>query len=149
MKTDTKIFIIAVISAFLLVALGLWLIVNVNSDKSDADVFVFNVIDGDTFRMSDNTIVRLLCVNTAEIGTAGADRATKFLESLVLDKEVRLVEGETLDKIDRYNRDLRFVYVMNGDKEVFVNKAIFDLGFSDLYEYKDPQSECKDKLGGL
>lgn len=147
MKKDTTIFLIAVISAFLLVGLGLWLITNVNKDKSDADVFVLNVIDGDTFRMSTGEKVRLLCVNTAEIGTVGADRATKFLESLVLNKEVRLVEGETLDKIDKYKRDLRFVYVVNGDKEVFVNKEIVDLGFSDLYEYKDEEGECGEKLG--
>ncbi|MCK5624772.1 thermonuclease family protein [Candidatus Pacearchaeota archaeon] len=57
-------------------------------------------------------------------------------------KEVRLEQGETLNKTDKYQRTLAFVYVNNLGKQVFVNKLIIDSGFSDVYSYGDYDGEC-------
>ena len=51
---------------------------------------VVDVYDGDTFELQSGEKVRLLGINTPEIGEPGADIAKDFLEKLVLGKEVRL-----------------------------------------------------------
>lgn len=140
--------IMAICIIFLIVIIGfaLYLIYNIQINKGEGNIFVVDVIDGDTFQMSDGTRVRLLCVDTPETDEEGNERARKFLESLILYKTVRLKEAENLDKVDKYERELRFVYVNNLDTEVFVNKEIVRLGFGELYEYKDETGECKEKL---
>ena len=121
MQNNTKIMIIATIFLFLVVAFALWIIYTVEYEKGEGELFVIDVIDGDTFKMSDNTVVRMLCINTPEADEPNYERAAKFLESLILYKEVRLVEGDTLNSTDKYGRELRFVYVDTSAGEVFVN----------------------------
>jgi len=60
---------------------------------------------------------------------------------------VRLEQGETLNKTDKYERTLAFVYVNNLGKEVFVNKMIIEAGFSDVYLYGDEEGECEGMVG--
>jgi len=150
-KSNKFTIVIAVIFIIILVALSLYLISNAEKEKGQGDVFVLDIIDGDTFRMSDRTTIRLLCVNTPEEDddSGNYERATKFLESLVLYQDVRLVEGETLDKTDKYNRELRFVYVNSAtsNEEIFVNKEIIRLGFSEIYSYQDEDGECERIVG--
>ena len=116
-------------------------------EKGEGDEFVIDVIDGDTFKMNTGGSIRLLCVDTPEQDEEGYERATQFLESLILYKEVRLESGETLNKTDKYGRTLAFVYVDNLGKDVFVNKIIVDAGFSDVYAYGDEEGECRGKVG--
>ena len=151
-KIDKLTMIIAGIFMILLVALSLYLISNVEREKGQGEVFVLEIIDGDTFKMSDGTTIRLLCVNTPEEDddSGNYERAAKFLESLVLYQDVRLEEGETLDKTDKYDRELRFVYVNSSTtpgKEIFVNKEIIRLGFSHVYDYGDDDGECWEMVG--
>ena len=65
----------------------------------------------------------------------------------MLYKEVRLEQGETLNKTDKYERTLAFVYIDNLGKQVLVNKLIIDAGFSDLYSYGDDYGECEGVFG--
>ena len=69
-----------------------------------------------------------------------------FLESLVLWREIRLEKAKTLDDIDKYGRELRFVYINTSQGEVFVNEEIVRLGFGEFYDYKDEEGECGGKL---
>jgi len=137
----------SIILLALIISLSLYLISNDSNSNGGGDVFVYEVVDGDTFKMSDGTKVRLLCVDTPERGEEGYDRATKFLESIILYREVRLEKGETLDEVDKYSRDLRFVYVNTPNGEVFVNAEIVRLGFGDLFPYEDVEGECAITLG--
>ena len=151
-KTDKLAMIIAGIFLIIIVVLALYLISKGEKEKGQGDLFVLDIIDGDTFKMSDGTIIRLLCVNTPEADDDSGNykRATKFLESLVLFQDVRLEQGETLDKTDKYNRELRFVYVASptlGQDEIFVNKEIIRLGFSEVYAYQDEEGECERIVG--
>lgn len=150
-KRDKLIMILAGIFIIILVALGLHLISNTEKEKGQGDVFVLDVIEGDTFKMSDGTTIRLLCVNIPEEDddSGNYERATKFLESLVLYQDVRLEQGETLDKTDKYNRELRFVYVDSPtlEKEIFVNKEIIRLGFSEIYSHQDEDGGCERMVG--
>ncbi len=150
MKDKTKntlIIILAVMLLITIIGFALYLIYTIEVEKGEGEEFVRDVIDGDTFKMNTGESIRLLCVNTPEQDEEGYERATKFLESLVLYKEVRLEQAETLNKTDKYERTLAFVYVENLGKQVFVNKMIIAAGFSDVYTYGDEEGECGMKVG--
>jgi len=150
MKDKTKTTLIVILSVMLLIVLvsfAVYLIYTIEVEKGEGEEFVRDVIDGDTFKMNTGDSIRLLCVNTPEQNEEGYERATKFLESLVLYKEVRLEQAETLNKTDKYERTLAFVYVNNLGKEVFVNKLIVEAGFSDVYAYGDDYGECEGMVG--
>jgi len=53
---------------------------------------VVKVWDGDTFDLKNGTRVRLLDVESPEIGLCGADEAKQRLEELILDKFVTVKE---------------------------------------------------------
>ena len=152
MKDKTKTTLIAISAVTLLIILigfALYLVYTIEVEKGEGEEFVREVIDGDTFKMNTGDSIRLLCVNTPEQDEEGYERAMDFLESLVLYKEVRLEQAETLNKTDKYERTLAFVYVNNLGKEVFVNKLIIDAGFSDVYTYGDEEGECDMKMLGV
>jgi endonuclease YncB( thermonuclease family) len=146
-KKDKIIMIIVIISAFVLVFLAIYLIYSAEEVEVDEEIYVRQIIDGDTFKMNTGETIRLLCVNTPEQDEPGYERATDFLENLILYKKIRLEQAETLDQIDKYERTLAFVYVDNLGKEIFINKLIIDAGFSDIYEYEDEGGECRGKVG--
>ncbi len=152
MKDKTKTTLIAISAVTLLIILigfALYLVYTIEVEKGEGEEFVREVIDGDTFKMNTGDSIRLLCVNTPEQDEEGYERAMDFLESLVLYKEVRLEQAETLNKTDKYERTLAFVYVNNLGKQVFVNKLIIDAGFSDVYTYGDEEGECEMMVGGV
>uniref|UniRef100_A0A7J2TJL6 TNase-like domain-containing protein n=1 Tax=Archaeoglobus fulgidus TaxID=2234 RepID=A0A7J2TJL6_ARCFL len=70
---------------------------------------VVEVIDGDTIKLSNGELVRLLGINAPEKGQKFYEEAKKRLKELVEGKEV-LLEKDREDK-DRYGRLLRYVYV--------------------------------------
>ncbi len=68
---------------------------------------VTRVVDGDTVELSNGETVRLVGIDTPEVGQCGADRATANLERLVLFKRVRLTVSD--EDRDGYGRLLRYV----------------------------------------
>lgn len=99
---------------------------------------VAEIIDGDTFRLENGDIIRLLCVDTPEKGEEGYDEAVSFLGGRLLYEDLVLEGNET----DRYGRLLRWVWV-NGS---LVNKEIVDEGYGELFIY-DNEEECGEGLG--
>jgi endonuclease YncB( thermonuclease family) len=85
-----------------------------------ASVTVQRVVDGDTLRLSDGRSVRMIGLNTPELGKQGrsdepfAVIARKRLEALVAasDGRVGLLPGK--DSKDHYGRTLAHVYGANG-----------------------------------
>ena len=75
---------------------------------------VARVVDGDTLELGNSETVRLVGVDTPELGECGFDRAAATLERLVLWKRVRLTASATDDR-DRYGRLLRYVDVDTQD----------------------------------
>ena len=138
-KSQALTFTLVIIAAIVVVALALYfLFIAEYARLPETGIYVSEVIDGDTFEMSDKEIIRLLCVDTPEEGEAGYEEAKSFLAHLVLLKEIRF-EYET-DRYDKYNRTLAFVYVNISDEEIFVNKEVVRLGFGELFEYGE--SDC-------
>jgi endonuclease YncB( thermonuclease family) len=67
-------------------------------------------IDGDTIAIQDQR-VRVLQVNTPEMGECYADQARKFTQSfLAKDTKLKIVADPALDQSDKYGRSLRYVF---------------------------------------
>lgn len=75
--------------------------------------FVSRVIDGDTVELGDGQTVRLVGIDTPEVGQCGFDRATDNLERLILGQRVRLTVSD--EDTDRYGRLLRYINIGSQD----------------------------------
>lgn len=121
-----------IILVLIAIIVGFRLVEDIGPEKVPADRFVVaRVIDGDTFELAGGDRVRLLGIDTPEKGEPYFDRATGFVDSLVLGRPVRIEYGER--RRDNYGRLLGYVYV----DSVFINKAILDNGLGYLYLFKD------------
>ncbi len=87
---------------------------------------VVEVIDGDTFKTEKGERVRLLGINTPELGEPGGDIAKDFASLLLLNKNVRL-EKDITDR-DDYGRLLRYVY-LDGK---FINAELVRAGYAEV-----------------
>ena len=76
------------------------------------ELIVERVIDGDTIVLSDGRTVRYLGIDTPEKGEEGFELAKQRNEELVLEKPVRLEYD--IERQDKYNRDLAYVFVEEG-----------------------------------
>ena len=146
-----QLIILILLLILFVITISLYLIkpVQVNEEISFSDNYVIRVIDGDTFEIYSGDKVRLICVDTPELGDTGSYEAKDFLEDLILDKVVRM-EKDISDK-DKYGRLLRYVYVSKGidgfEDEIFVNKKIVKEGYGEIFEYGDDTKYC-DVIGG-
>lgn len=122
-------------------------------------IYVLNVIDGDTIKLSDGRVVRYIGINTPEtkdkrkgIECFGKEAFEKNKE-LVEGKEIRL-EKDVSEK-DKYGRLLRYVYV----DEIFVNDYLVREGYAYAVTYppdvkyqkqfKEAQDEAIENNRGL
>lgn len=85
------------------------------SKNYDASGYCYNVIDGDTIDVEGIGRIRLVGVNTPEIGQAGYGEAKNFVTSLCLGKTVYL-DIDNAKHHDKYGRTLAVVY--SGDTNV-------------------------------
>lgn len=127
------IYIICTILLIILISLAINLISNQKIKNIEQTTAEF-IIDGDTFRTANGEIIRLLCVDTPELGTAGSEDAKAYLSSLILGKDILIERSEGLDK---YNRTLAWVSWQG----VLVNKEIIDKGFGKVFEYNKMDCE--------
>lgn len=104
---------------------------------------VTTVTDGDTVHLDNGLIVRLVGTQAPKLalGRPGfedwplGDTAKAALEALALDKPVLLRYGG--EEKDRYGRLLAQMYVLDGDKEVWVQDAMIASGMARVYSYPD------------
>lgn len=94
---------------------------------------VSKVFDGDTFDLKNGTRVRLLDVESPEIGMCGADQAKRRLEELVLGKFVTVKELT----FDEFNRDNGLVYQGNQ----LINEIMIKEGWGRLHYNPSSQKE--------
>ena len=74
---------------------------------------VTRVVDGDTLELGSGETVRLVGIDTPEVGQCGYDRATASLGRLVTGRQVRLTRSG--EDRDHYGRLLRYVDVGGAD----------------------------------
>ncbi len=109
-------------------------------ERAPGDRFVIKrVIDGDTVELQGGDRLRLLGIDTPEMGERFHDEAMNYLKRLALGKSARIEYAR--ERRDRYGRLLGFLYV---DDTLFVNRMIIDSGLAYIYLFKD--NELKDSL---
>lgn len=104
---------------------------------------VIKVIDGDTIEIYKNKKIekiRLIGVNTPEtvnprkpVQCFGKEASNK-LKELLSNQIVRLESDETQTNLDKYGRQLRYVFLNNEN----INKKMIEEGYGFEYTYKAP-----------
>lgn len=108
-----------------------------NYSTTSTETAVAWVLDGDTLITSDNQTVRLIGIDTPEIGTCGAEEATETLRNLTEDQIITLVNPASVDDFDKYGRILRYVDVDGDD----VANTLLENGLAVArYDYLDGYS---------
>ncbi|MFQ5588022.1 MAG: thermonuclease family protein [Nitrospiria bacterium] len=121
-------------------------------ETSSEDLFksrVISVIDGDTIRIKDGTLIRYIGIDTPELKRKidnawvydpepFAEEAAKFNQKMVAGKEV-LIEVDPVQRHDKFGRLLAYVYV---DK-VLVNEELLKEG---LAKTKTPSLFMKHRI---
>lgn len=96
---------------------------------------VTEVLDGDTFVVEDNVIVRLVSVEAPEVEVCGGERAKRVLAEMILGKRVRL----EVQVRDSYGRLVALAY--DGDK--LINEEMLSGGWA---FYSGANSPAKERL---
>ena len=95
---------------------------------------VTDVIDGDTIRLEDGTVVRLLGINAPETGQCYGEEASNRLTAMVLGAEIYL--DKDMEAVDRSGRLLRYVFLRDDDPEAgdrMVNYELVTDGYATSY----------------
>ena len=85
-----------------------------DTDLAGERATVAAVVDGDTLRLDDGRVVRLVQIDAPEPRDRecyGADATAALLELAPEGTEVTLVRDGVLDSVDRFDRLLRYVFV--------------------------------------
>lgn len=101
----------------------IYFVQNFTKPKSNTIAKVFQVVDGDTFELTNGQKVRLLGIDAPEKGQYYYQEASNRLEQLVKGKEVFLEKD--MSNRDNYGRLLRYVYVGS----LFVNLEMIKGGY--------------------
>lgn len=112
-----------------------------NSNDSN-ELKAIEVIDGDTFILSNNQYARLIGVNAPEKDELNYNKSKEFLESKIINQTIRLEYD--LDKRDNYGRLLVYVFV----NETFINKLLVKEGYAVPMTIK-PNTKYKEEIESL
>jgi micrococcal nuclease len=83
------------------------------------------IIDGDTFRLTNGDTVRLIGIDAPELSQPGGVLSREYLAHLLLGKPITLERG-TEDR-DNYHRLLRFVYI----NDLCINEEMIRQGYAE------------------
>jgi micrococcal nuclease len=128
-----------------LIALGLAVLVAAQSSIAAGRVVVASVYDGDTIKLDDGRRVRLLQIDTPELGSGECfSRAarTALLRLAPVGSTVSLQADAALDRVDRYGRLLR--YVFRGSTNV--NLELVRRGAAAPYFYRGDRGRYASRL---
>ena len=110
-----------------------------SSASAPLSASVVRIVDGDTLvaRLGSGRSerVRLLGIDTPEVGTCYATQATAAAQTLALGRKVRLVGDPTQAVRDRYSRLLAYVVLPGG---VDLNRTLVARGAAKVYVYDRP-----------
>ena len=97
---------------------------------------VTKIIDGDTIEIDTGERVRLICIDTPERGEEDYLEASKYLQSLILNKEVKLLKD--VSEVGKYGRLVRYIYL----DDMFVNEKMVREGYAEAYWYYPDVTLC-------
>jgi len=100
-----------------------------DNDETPKLFLVEEVIDGDTFKLIDGNIVRLIGIDTPEKGKPYFEEAKNYLKNLIEGKYVFLEKD--VSETDKYGRLLRYVWLPQDERSyIFVNLELINAGFA-------------------
>lgn len=105
---------------------------------------VEHVYDGDSLRLANGAGVRLVGIDTPERGQAFSEEGRSFAKELLEGKTVRLVPAK--EPVDRYKRNLAYLYLEKDGKEVFANAQMVRHGYAYAWPYKPNTSHSEEIL---
>ena len=106
---------------------------------------ITSIIDGDTIRLGSGKYVRLIQIDTPELqgDECYAVESQKALANLLNRKgKVRFVTDPELDKTDRFDRLLRYIFVGNRN----INLEMVKIGAAAPYFYRGERGQYADPL---
>jgi len=116
------------------------------ASKPKAKLFkVARVIDGDTIELGNGDRVRLVQIDSPEVGEnqCFADEATEMLSNILpTGTKVKLVVDPNLDEVDRYERLLRYVFQGKNN----VNLILVRRGAASVWFYQGGRGRYAKKL---
>ncbi|MBU7045352.1 MAG: thermonuclease family protein [Theionarchaea archaeon] len=83
------------------------------------------IIDGDTLRLGNGEMVRLIGIDAPELSQPGGEESREYLAQLIKGKGITLKKG--LEDRDKYSRLLRFVYLGN----LCINEEMIRQGYAE------------------
>jgi endonuclease YncB( thermonuclease family) len=104
-------------------------------NSAPASAVVSRVVDGDSITLNTGEKVRLLQIDTPELASSECYglQARAALTSLLNTKAlITLREDPKLDKVDRYGRSLRYIFVGNTN----INLRMVEMGAAAPYFYR-------------
>ncbi|MBU7032681.1 MAG: thermonuclease family protein [Theionarchaea archaeon] len=102
----------------------------------ESKVVCVDVLDGDTFKLSNGETVRLSGIDAPESYQEGGDIARQFLASMVLNEDITLVTSS--DQRDTYGRILGLIYV----NETCVNEEMIRNGYAEARYLSEGDPRC-------
>jgi micrococcal nuclease len=93
--------------------------------STEDTIYCTKIVDGDTFRLANGDMVRLIGIDAPELSQPGGEMSREYLAHLILGKPITLERG--YEDRDKYNRLLRFVYT--GD--LCINEEIIRQGYAE------------------
>jgi endonuclease YncB( thermonuclease family) len=113
--------------------------------EANAAVMVTKIYDGDTITLSTGEKVRLLQIDTPELSPAecyGEEARSVLVSLLGASEQITLKADPKLDKIDRYGRLLRYVFVGNTN----INLKLVELGAAAPYFYRGEKGQYSTQM---
>ena len=121
-----------------LVVLLLRLVEEIGPERSPDDRFVVKrVLDGDTMELQGGDRLRLLAIDTPEKDEPFHHQATDFLTRMTVGRVAEIEYAN--QRRDKYGRLLGYLHI----DTLFVNKAIIDSGYGNVYLFDDNDLSSK------
>jgi endonuclease YncB( thermonuclease family) len=129
------------------VVLGLLVgsMIGFSTSPASAAVTITKVYDGDTITLSTGERIRLLQIDSPELSPAecyGDEARSALVGLLNTPGQLTLKSDPKLDKVDRYGRLLRYVYI---DK-TNINLALFEIGAAAPYFYRGEKGQFASQI---
>ena len=112
---------------------------------ASAAVTIVKVYDGDTVTLSTGEKVRLLQIDTPELSPAecyGEEARSALVSLLGQSGTVSLKEDPKLDKVDRYGRLLRYLFV----GKININLKLVEVGAAAPYFYRGEKGQYSSQI---
>ena len=118
----------------------------IRSFQSNPNLYLVKaVIDGDTFKISNDVRVRFINIDAPEKGECYYDESRQALKELIQGKQVKLIKD--VSEKDRFNRLLRYVILpsQTGGDDILVGQYLAKNGFV-KYMPSPPNNQYRDLI---